>query len=556
MYVVRNYCRRLDGVICSSHRRAFFLAVALLAVMLAGLGTLVFRLGAPAMNGSPWEAPVILDGAWRIATGQVPHRDFYNFLGDLPFYTTALGMKLGGPCMSAIDYGNVLLMVALVLPAWGALRRRTSALAAFLFSLFLGLMVITPRGLGVPFDYTDHAMMHNRQGEVFIALVGLIVFLPPRTGLGRNWVDWAEAGLAGVGLVALLGCKVSCFLVGLVFFGVAWGLGRIRTAWAFICLASAGAFLATLLTLTGIPLSDLINDYWMAACNSLSASVPGVLANGVKGILLLAALLVWLWEGLLGEARETDHPPRPWRHIIVILVIYGGAVLLSSSNFREGEMPLLALGALYVAELILRHGNTPAEAAPFAAGRHVAACLLLLLFLLPSIVTDLKTFRFVTDRRIEKEWDSPAALQSTPLADFRFWRRGPREVENEAYMGELTEGIELVRRHADPGMCLGAVLFSDPFHVALGLRPASGGMVSLSLSGISRRSHPPLARLLGNSTYLLMMRGAPRLHEQVPLQEIYGEEWDTLHLAVVEQTENYVLFKVPEANGKQMRPMQ
>jgi hypothetical protein len=45
------------------------------------------------MNGFGLDWPVILGGAWRISKGQVPHRDFYNFLGDLPFYLTFLGMK-------------------------------------------------------------------------------------------------------------------------------------------------------------------------------------------------------------------------------------------------------------------------------------------------------------------------------------------------------------------------------------------------------------------------------------------------------------------------------
>ena len=88
--------------------------------------------------------------------------------------------------------------------------------------------------------------------------------------------------------------------------------------------------------------------------------------------------------------------------------------------------------------------------------------MVLLLFLLPSMITDLKTFRFITDRHLKKDWDTPEALQSTPMNDFRFVRYGTRWLEMRAYMAELTEGIQLLRRHASPEMRLDALMAADP----------------------------------------------------------------------------------------------
>ncbi len=536
MRIVRKYQQQIDGLVCSGSRAAFFLAFALLVVVLAAVGMLALKFGAPAANGRPWDTPMILDGAWRIANGQVPHRDFYNYIGDLPLYVTRLGMKLGRPCASAIDYGNVVLMAALILPAMAALRRRTSAMAAFLFSLFIGLLVITPRPLGDPYDYTDHAMLYNRHGEACIALLGALLFLPPRPGFGGNRMNWWEAVLAGFLLTALLGCKLNYFAVGIGFFGVACITGRFGPGRALACVCAAAAFLAVALALSKIPLSDMLNDYRiMSGCQSLGTKIRVFAVQTIKGILFLPVLLLLVWERFLGEAKTP-----PWRDILVIAAIFGCATFLLSSNTQVGEMPLLALAALYGAEMVLRQAVAPGETPFFNTVRRLGAFLLVLLFLLPSVATDLKTIRYTTYAAIKKRWDVPESLQSTSLNDFRFVRDGTRRTDMQKYMGELDEGIQLLRRHANPEMRLNAIIFSNPFHVALGLRPASGGLICLSASGLAQRSHPTLARLVGNATHLLIT------HDSQILHETYGAEWDALHLQVVEETKNYTLFKIPE----------
>jgi hypothetical protein len=255
-------------------------------------------------------------------------------------------------------------------------------------------------------------------------------------------------------------------------------------------------------------------------------------------VLWLPVLLLPVWESFLGE--RANHRQSPLPHFLVIVFIFGGAALLLASNCQIGEMPLLALAALYGAEMIHRQSDATAETPFFVTARHTGAFLLLLLFLLPSIVDNLKTIRFATLAATKKNWDSTATLQSTQLNDFRFIRDGTRNAEMREYMGTLNEGIQLLRRHADPKMRLNAILFSDPFHIALGLVPASGGLIGMSPDSLVRASHPTMARLLGNATHVLTDRGS-----QI-LKEAYGTEWDALHLQVIEETKNYTLLKVPE----------
>ena len=541
MYIVRKYHRQIDQFIRSGSRAAFSVAFVLLLVVLAAMALVTFKFGAPANNGRPWDTPVILDGAWRIVNGQVPHRDYYNYLGDLPFFTTCLGMRLGHASAVSIDYGNLLFMAALVLPAMVVLRRRTGALPAFLFCLFVGLLVVTPKPLGDPYDYTDHAMLYNRYGEACLALFGVLLFLPPRPGFNAGWMTWLEAVFAGFLLTALLGCKLNYFAVGIGFFGVACITGRFGLGRAVACVMGAAAFLAAVLILTKIPPSEVLKDYRiMAACQSAGGRIRGMVVQGAKSILLLPVLLVLAWEGFLGEAKPNGHRLRAWRELLIITAIFGGAVMLLATDCQQGEMPQLALAALYGSEMIQRRADEPAETLFFITARHLGAFLLLLLFLLPPILDDLATVRFVTFAAVKKNWESTATLESTHLDDFRFIRGGTRSEEMREYSDRVDEGIQLLRRHPDSETLLNVLMFSDPFHVALGLMPSSGGVIGMSSDSLVKASHPSMARLLGNATHLLTDRGAGIL------KEAYGAEWDALHLEIVEETTNYSLFKIPE----------
>jgi hypothetical protein len=64
-------------------------------------------------------------------------------------------------------------------------------------------------------------------------------------------------------------------------------------------------------------------------------------------------------------------------------------------------------------------------------------------------------------------------------------------------------------------------------------------MLCVAENGMSKNSHPPLDRVVGNATHLLVERGAPILHN------VFGRDWDSLNLELVEQTELFAFYKVP-----------
>ncbi len=547
MLIASQYRRQIHQFISASTPKAFLAAWALLVVALAALGALFFFMGAPAMNGRPWDVPMLLDGAWRIANGQTPHRDFFSYLGDLPFYVIWLGIKVSRPCMSAITYGNVLLMAAVGVSAMAVLRRRTSALYALAMSLFLALLAVTPRPLGDPYDYTDYAMLYNRYGEAFIGLLGVIFFLPPDPGRGQRWGDWLETAFAGALLTILLFCKVNYFVVGLGFFVLACLLGRFSLGGALLCLASAAVVFKVILLATHIPAAAMRQDYQiMAAAQGLRERLRGLAVHGIESVLYLPVLGLLVWEMAGKEGQRVSSPGVLWRPLILFASIFGGALLLLSSNCQLGEMPLLALAGLYGAEIIRRDTAGTREDSFLLTMRNLGALVLFALLLVPIFATDCKTVLFAARNTAKSKWVSTPTLQSTHLNDFRFATNGTRFAEMRGYMENLDDGIQLLRRHSDPRMRLTVFLFSDPFHLALGLAPAAGGVVSFSEQAIVPHSHPPLKRLLGNATHILADRDC------APIKNAYGAEWDALQLEIVEQTKSYTLFKVPE--GKENNP--
>ena len=118
-------------------------------------------------------------------------------------------------------------------------------------------------------------------------------------------------------------------------------------------------------------------------------------------------------------------------------------------------------------------------------------------------------------------------------------------METKSYIDWVNEGVDLLKRHQDPNMRLTAYLFANPFHVALGLKPATGGLINWHQNGLTAQSHPSLKAMLGNATHILTDRDCKNG------RDVYGKEWHDLHLEIVEETSQLVLLKIPESQKLQ-----
>jgi hypothetical protein len=545
MHLIRKYHEVINCFLLSCSRKAFLIAWVLVIAFLAGMAAMLIVTGAPVMNGRPGDLPILLDGAWRAANGQVPHRDFYSYLGSFPYYLICSGMSFSHPSIAAVTYATVLFMTILGPVAMLLLSRRTSPLYAALVTLFLSVLVVSPRPLGDPYDYTDYAMLYNRFGEALLGLLAPLAFLSPRRDAASRPLDVIEALVMGLLLALLLFTKLTYFFIGIALFVFAVALGFLNLRRAALCFLSTVALIALFSFVTGIPLQMMMADFrMMAAAQPWTVRVKILAIQSVKQALLLPLLLLLAWEIRAGRDQIAGRL-RTSRDWLLILVLFASAVLLLSSNAQIHEMPLLVTGALYGAETIRRQSLSAPTDPFFCAVRNLVGLCFLLLFLLPILGTDLKAICH-SARAVQKGlYVSTEALKTTNLGDFRFDPLGTRSLYSTATMDFLDEGIHLLERHSSPDMRLMASMFSNPFHIALALKPAKGGSVCLASSLLNQRSHPPLRRYLGDATHILTIRG------QQLEREAYGAEWDALGLQIVEETTHFSLLKVRDPQAPQ-----
>ena len=91
---------------------------------------------------------VLLDGAHRVAEGQVPSRDFHTVLGPLAHYLPAAGLVLSGDLGGAMPIGSALFVLLLTPAVAHVLGSRLRTTIAVPFGLFPILIAAVPINLG------------------------------------------------------------------------------------------------------------------------------------------------------------------------------------------------------------------------------------------------------------------------------------------------------------------------------------------------------------------------------------------------------------------------
>jgi hypothetical protein len=543
MYLLRDYHDRVARFICSRSRAAFALAWGTLIAAMGLLFAVFTWMGSPPMNGLPWDTSLVIEGAWRIFNGQVPHKDFYVYIGTLHYYMAALGMKLGHPGISSIVWGNLFIMAATGLSAMLILQRRTSASYALLFSLFISVLIVAPRALGESHDATGYAMLYNRYGEAFVALLAAILFLRPLGESNKTWPEWVEAAFAGFCVPALLFCKINYCTIGIGFLGVSIIMRRFSVKTAIFSVVSAAFFFVLAFKATGIPPDGLWRDLRiMAATQTFGSRLPHMASEVVRNMLPLLILLGFVFEVGRGEKSRQKR----LGHFFTVLLLCGAALALVSSNSQTGELPLAAFAALYCAEMIRRQPQDPTEGGFFTLARNGCGALVFLLFTTAILGEDAASIRYAARIKSGHDYTTPEALKGTRLDDWYFCTEGSRKEEMKNFMETLGEGTRMLRQQIHPPDNFNVFMFCDPYHLALGLPPARGGVNCWAWIGMTERSHPPLDRLIGNARYILTGAG-PDLRDDygAECRPVYGTEWDDVHFQTVEQTKHLTLLRVP-----------
>ena len=528
----------------------------LTTTLLTSLILLVFIIGPPAILMGPWDHFLLLDEAWRIHLGQVPHSDFYNPIGPLTYVFVSAGMASGAQGLNAIAAGALIFALIVTPMAVFIAFARLPKLPALFLCVFVTLLAVAVRPLGFSSEESSYAMLYNRHGWILLSLVLVQMLLPARFASQSG--STADATLSGVLLGLLLVCKISYFVIALgtmAFSFVAAERSRLRD-WG----ARIAALCLTVLLFWGmnwISLSGYIADIAMAAAAQDAgyriAEVKGVIRNSLLSLVVFASLGA-LTIYFVADRSQLDLLTG-MRFFGVASIFISATVLLSAGNAGEvsgRDAPLLFIGTVVLAAWAferLRSKNWATGRSAYALVFGVGA----IFFALPTMARDVRSLAFIgtaesaarNERSERIEFSSPR-LQSLGIKTRRAWKTVFTTTDRVPVW--VNEGIVMLSSRINEGSRVAVLGYSDPFSYALKLKPPVGMPIWL-VPGISfsPRAHPRPETVLGNADLVIVpvfsMEDVGCCHHFLDgIQSVYGP-FLRQNFKEVDRGINWVLYK-------------
>ncbi len=425
-----------------------------------------------------WDLLFNLAGAWHLWFGHVPHIDYHEPVGVLTFLLTEAGFGLLGPSPRAVLAGMAIFAAVLFTVASLVAARRLALLPAALFVVFVCLIVLRPANVGDHPDAYSFAMAYNRYGWSAMAVLGLLLFEPPRH---RSAADIIEMACAALLLAALFYLKMTYFAAGVTTLAVALVASpHVRERWR-----GWGVVMAAALALIALPFN------WPYLADLIAAARAGIVRNDAAFFFndfaenageyaawfAAAGLAAWLWR----------RQQAPLRLAVAAAFLPAMGLMLLSQNSQAHGVPLAVVTAF------LFHAQLQRLQAP------MALTLAVLAFPLASIVssaTSLVSYHARLGegymRIVETTNLKGLAVPMEPeglLADVAAGRdRGrlfgrvravrPRyELSPYEYVETLMDAVALLRQSGTANGRIAVLDQVDPLPFMLGLEPPRGGNI-------------------------------------------------------------------------------
>lgn len=505
------------------------------ACVLAFAGVCALLLALPAETVSTKyvnDLLIFLDGAYRVASGEVPNRDFHTALGPFAYYLPAAGYLLSGQLGAAMPLGMALFVALLGLATAHVLASRFSAAVALPFAALLLLVAAVPMNLGEGFAEISFGMFYNRLGWAALALL-LAMYLEARSrGPRQTWLDALTAAVLVVFMVYL---KISYGLIGLAFVGLLL-LHPAHRRWAAI---ACGLIAATALAAEAIwrATAGYVQDIALAASVSGPAwrdpaTLVPILARHLADLTLFG-----LFVGLALWRRPSARD----------LAFYGfcavSGILIISQNFQTWGLVTLFAGAAVAAEMVLRMRAQK--------GRNFVtdgAGLLFLGFVLPTIVhcaIALGTHAALAAARAGEPFGLPGfermrIAETTSPGDYAF---------SLDYVKTLRDGARLLAQlEPKPGR-VWVMDFVSPFSAGLGLVPPRGdGAWEHWGRNIDAAHFQPPEALFADVAFVMEPKRPADEATTAGLREVYGG-YVAAHFDLVAETDFWRLHRARDSGA-------
>jgi hypothetical protein len=427
---------------------------------------------------------IMLDGGYRIMSGQVPHVDFHSPLGALAYLLPAatlifsdsyglLSPVLSGICL--FIFLPVLLYVTL---------NRFRPTITIAVSVYLLLIIILPMNLG-DYKHFSIAIFYNRFGWVALAI--LFMFYMPGGKRGRLTL-LVDGFIMGLLLVLMLYMKISYFLVGLVFvFLLLIFRPEIRTS----SLTALGLTLASVLA---VELAYNINAGYMRDIY-MGIKVNSAIRGNIAALSLLGPFnIVGLVCLFALAALNRDLKGLAPADYLYYLYTSLSSLMIINQNAQAVELVSLVGPLAVAAEGVIRSKEQQ------GAGRalSIAALAFLALFMAreASVRSVSMAYYFLETSRYEEREDMPAVLRGMHIREGKKGNALKAHIERrhdwpdafnhsrrpiplhalfqEEYLMTVLDGAVWLEELGERELRVSVLDFTNPFSLIMGMPPPSG----------------------------------------------------------------------------------
>lgn len=448
---------------------------------------------------------IFLDGAHRIAWGQIPNRDFHTALGPLSFYIPALGYWISGSMGGAMPYGMALVTLFLAFPIAFVMGTRLQPVIGIPYGFFLLLVLAVPANLGESVTALSFAMFYNRIGWAALGAL-LIMYLRPIRPIG--WQNTLDAVCAATLIAVMLYTKITYGIVALAFL-IFLLLDASQRRWAAAALA---------LTLMG---GLVVEAFWQSTSAYFEDLALTGRVSGSRGVVDLAsALLRHLADfSLLAIlALLVLWRTRSLRDLLFFGFCTLPGLVIQSQNSQPWGILTIHAGAVVAAQVLLRPSAHPPLSSERLPSLGSGAPLLLMALILPTLLHCLTTLGFHTTLALSR---SGQAFDLPRFGEIRLiapWLSDERTMMH-AYLATIEEGARALRSLPESPKKVSVLDFSNPFSAGLDLPPPRGDSAWLHWGRNINDVHffPP-GKLFGDVEILMLPKWGIN---NIPLRTLY-----------------------------------
>ena len=464
---------------------------------------------------------IFIDGAHRVASGQVPNRDFHTALGPVVYYLPALGYWLSGDLGGAMPVAMALLVAAFAPIVAHVLGSRLRPAIAVPFGLFVLLILAVPVNLGESIRSLSFAMFYNRIGWAALAVLMVLYVRPLQTGPRQVLLD---ALCAASLTVLMLYTKVTYGIVAFAFLVfMLLDCQQRRSVAGALALTTLAAFVVELIWQSSAAhVADLLLTSRVSGARGHVDLALGFLRHLADYLLFAMIAVLALWR-------------RPsLRDALFFGFCAGVGLLIMNQNSQPWGIITLHAGAAVGAEMAMRSEEMQGRTRSVAMGTPV----LLLALVLPTAVhcvLALGLHTALAATRVGEPFGMPR-FDRFRLA--LLWAPGDRAFSN-GYLASIHDGARVLNSVPEPKH-VSVLDFANPFSAGLGLPPPRGDNAWLHWGrNVNAEHHIAPERLLSGVELLMEPKWGIN---NVPLSHLYGDYFRAA-FEPIRETEFWVLHR-------------